>query len=463
MLGRAANAIGELRRRLDESLFPAVPAGRSTIGRGERLILLLALLTLAIVLQLFRVGPTFALDGLWAEDGTVFFQGALSQGFAQAIFSTYAGYLVVVPRLIGELGALVPLRDAAVIVTLASATVVALSGLAVWYASAAHLRNPYLRGALVAVTILAPVASLEAVASASYVSWYMLFATFWLLLWRPPTTWGAALASLFVLATWLSNPGVLFFAPLAALRALAARDRRDLLILGAFALGAAVQVPVTISSDEGIVEPLWTSDILVTYLQRVVDGAVLGENLGGDAWAAFGWPFLIALLVCAFVGLAFGVMRSSSPARHFTAVALATSLVMFLISLYQRAAAPAMVWPPDTYFGQGGRYAIVPALLLVSAALVLIDQQARLRRGPSRLPRSSMAAIGVLLVATATSFDLRNGVARGTPPWSEAVKAAASACASERLAEIPVPTSPPGFGVTVSCDRLTSAYDRRGR
>ncbi len=457
MQGHPASAIGELRKRLNESLFPPAPRGRSTIGRGERLVLLLALLALAIILQLLRAGPSYALGSIWAEDGSVFLQGALSQDFLHTVFSPYAGYLVLMPRLIGEVGGLVPLRDAPAVLAIVSASVIALSGFAVWHASAAHIRNPYLRGTLAAVTILAPVASLEAVTSGTYVAWYMLFATFWLLLWRPATIWGAALAGLFIVATALSSPGVVYLAPVAALRALAARDRHDLLIVGSFALGAAIQLPVVALSNESTVDPMWSNDIWTAYAQRVVDGAVLGENLGGDAWSAWGWPFLIALLVCASAGLVFAVMRSTPPARYLAAIAIPTSLAMFLGSAYQRAAGSALMWPPDIHHGLGGRYAIVPALLLISAALALVDQSGRPGLGPSALSRLGIAAVAVVLVGTITSFDLRNSVARGTPSWNDALKNAASACATKRLSEVMVSTSPPGFGVIISCDRVESA------
>ena len=201
----------------------------------------------------------------------------------------------------------------------------------VWYASAAQIRNPYLRGTLVVVTVLSPVASLEAVAAGSYVSWYMLFASFWLLLWRPASTRGAVLGGLFLLATALSNPAIWYFVPLFGLRLLATRDRRDGILLGGYALGAAIQLPVALASSENIVEPVWTSDIWTAFVQRVVDGGALGESLGGEAWASWGWPFLIALLGVLGGALVVGLIRTtSSSARYFAALALPTALGMFV-------------------------------------------------------------------------------------------------------------------------------------
>lgn len=460
MAGRPTSerSLGErfqaLRAHLDTWLFAAAPAGRSKLGRWEGALLATALLAIGVIAQLLRVGASDSLESLWAEDGQIFVQDTITGGFWHAVSSTYAGYLVVVPRLIGEVGAAAPLRDTAAAVAIASGIVVALCGLAVWFASAGLIRNPYLRGTLAALTVLTPVAALESVASGAYVPWYMLFATFWLLLWRPRTTLGAALAGLFILLTGLSSPGVWFFAPLAALRAIAARDRRDLLIVGSFALGAAVQVPIIALNDEATVQPLWTSDIWTAYVQRVVDGAALGERLGGAAWAHLGWPFLIALLVGAVAGLAFGLRRSTASARYLAAIAIPTSLVMFVFSVYQRAVGSQMMWPAGTHFGDGGRYAIVPALLLVSVALVLVDQSTRRRRGPAWLPWAGMATVAVLLVGLAASFDVSNGVVRGTPPWKEGLEQAAATCAAEAGTEGRVATSPPEFGISIPCDRL---------
>lgn len=445
-----------LRARLDGSLFPRVIESRLGIGRGERAVLLLSLLALAIVLQLARAGWTGSIDALWAEDGPIFLQGALTQGFGDAIVSTYAGYLVLVPRLIGEAASLVPLGDAPAAISILSAAVVALSGLAVWHASASHIRNPYLRGALVLLTVLVPVASLESIASAAYVAWYMLFATFWLLLWRPRTDWGAAVGSLFILATALSTPGVWFFAPLAALRALAIRDRRDLAIVGSFAVGAAIQLSVVVFNTEPAVTPLWTSDIWSIYIQRVVNEAAFGQRLGGFAWSHLGWPLLFVLVTAVAAGLSIGAARSNRGARYFVAIAIPTSLLMFVVSVYQRAVGTLMLWPGGAYNGTGGRYIIVPALLLVSAALVLIDVAWRRQPERPRLSLAGAAAIAVLLLAIVTSFDMHDTAIRGTPSWDSALNDAAATCAGgTEVADIPI--SPPGFGVQVPCGEISAA------
>jgi hypothetical protein len=449
--------LAALRQSIRRWLFPAPPAAGRRAGRGELALLAVSALALAVVLQLARLDIGNAVESLWAEDGPILLQGAFERGFLDALTTPYAGYLILVPRLIGEVGAAVPLRDASAAIAIASTLVVALSGLVVWVAAAGHIRNPYLRGALVALTVLSPVASLESIADGSYVLWYMLFASFWVLLWTPRSAAGAVLGGLFVLATGLSTPGLWFFAPVAGLRLLAAADRRDVAILAGYAIGAAVQVPVLPSNSETAVDPVWTNDIWTSYLQRVLDAGVFGERLGGIGWEQLGWALLIVLLLAALAGLAYVAWRSSAQVRAFVAIAVGTSLLMFVASVYQRAVGAQVMWPADVYFGNAGRYAIVPALLLASAVLVAIDRWPRPLPGPRHLPWAGLAAVAVAAVAIGSSFHVADPAVRGTPHWSEAIDAAAASCRSEGTETAPVNISPPGYALFVSCESLSDA------
>jgi hypothetical protein len=456
MTGGLRKTIAPLRVRLNRTLF-VEPERPVPGGLSGRVLVIAGLLILAILLQILRLGWENSVHALWAEDGQIFLYGALTHDFLHDAFATYAGYLVLVPRLIGELAGAFPLSDAPAVVAVASGAIVGLCGLAVWHGSAGLITNPLLRGVLVATTVLVPVGGLESVASGAYVPWFLLFATFWLLFWRPATTSGAGLGGALILATGLSTPGVWFFAPVAVLRAIAARDRRDAIVLGCFALGAAVQVPVIVLNHESSVTPRWTDAIWTDYLQRALDGAAFGLRLGGGAWSQFGWPFLIALLVCCVVALAVFVRRAGSAGLYFAAIAVPTSVAMFAVSLYQRAVGTLMLWPAGLHTGGGGRYAIVPALLLVSLALVVVDRAARRPSARTGLAWPGLALAALLLLSVASSYDVANSEGRGTPRWSESLRKAAATCRTEPAgAEVLVPTSPPPWGVPVSCDRLAS-------
>jgi hypothetical protein len=452
--------ISSVRRRLDETLFQEPPAG----APGERAPALLiggGLFALAILLQMLRVGWSPSLHSLWAEDGAIYLSGAVHNSFGGSLFDTYATYLVFVPRLIAELADLFPLRDAPAALTVISCAVVALSGLVVWVASRGLIESPHLRGALALLTVLAPVGGLESTASAAYVPWYMLFATFWILLWRPRTLTVAASAGVFALLTGMSTPGVWFFIPLALLRTLACRDRRDVALLAGFWAGALVQVPVLATNEETAVTPLWTHHIWTDYLERVVTGAALGLRLGGKIWEQVGWALLIAVLVVGIVALLWGISRTNLAARLFALVAIPTSLVMFVVSVYQRAVGTEMLWPDGLYIESAGRYAIVPTMLLVSVAAVMLDRRSRRRREEGRPRRIGYAAVAAALVVVAVSFHVENVQLRGAPPWEAALDHGAEVCAAEPGAtETAVPTSPPGWGLNVPCAELVSAPRR---
>lgn len=461
MLNRPREAIVALRRHLNRSLFTEGPDPAGGIDRVSVTVVVVAFLVIATLLQMLRIGAGNAIHSLWAEDGPIFFGGALHFGFFTNVFETYAGYLVVVPRLVGEVGAAVPLEDAPTAMAIVSGLIVGVCGIVVWVAAGSMIRNPYLRGTLVILTVLAPTGSLESVDSGTYVIWFMLFASFWLLLWRPRTTAGAALGGVFLLLTALSTPEVWFFAPVALLRLIALRDRRDALLLGGWAIGSLAQVPAYAFSDEPQVSPLYSHDIWTALLQRVLDGAALGERLGGVGWDGLGWALLIFLIVLTAIGLAIGLRRTEAQARWLAGLGILIAVAMFVLSAYQRAVGPEMAWPANVHFGDGGRYTIVPALLLVSIALALVDQLLRRPRTewlPRLGPWLAGLTIVVLLVGMAFSFDVGESAARGTPHWSEALEGAAHQCKAEPGAsEAPVPTSPPPYGVYVPCAELIDA------
>ncbi len=348
--GKAGGAAA-LRRRVAAELFPPPPERGPRLPPARAVAFVIALLVLATVLSLLRLG-TDGYRTIWAEDGTVFMQSAFTHGYWQAIFEPYAGYLNVVPRLIGGLGKVIPIQDAAAAIAILSAFCAALTGLAVWHGSAGHVRDLWLRRGLTVATALAATAGQEVLDSAAYVPWFMLVGTFWLLFLRPRTWWGAGFAAAFVLLTGLSTPGVWFFLPVAALRIFSLaprRDRREALVVGAWAVGGLVQVPVLLAQSQGT--PMWSHHIWTALVQRVVDGGIFGQRLGGGFWDVGGRPFLAVLCVAVAIALVAGLRRAPASARWFAALAIPISFGMFIVSAYERAIGPSIYWPPGASGG----------------------------------------------------------------------------------------------------------------
>jgi hypothetical protein len=451
------------RRHLDRHLFPAAEAEADAgLTRGRFAVLAGALLAIAVVVQLARIGWTGSLDALWAEDGPIYLAGAIENGFLDAITTEYAGYLVLVPRLIGEVGAAFPLRDAPAAMAIASAVLVALSGLAVWYAAAGHIASPLLRGALAALTVLTAVGSTETIVSTANVPWFMLVACFWLLLWRPRSNWSAGLGAAFIALTALSTPGTLFFLPLALLRAFAVRDGRDLAIVGGYFGANLVQLYAIARSDYEGVEPVWTGDVWDVLLQRVADGAVFGLRLGGELWALLGWPFLILLTLALLGGLVLGAWRSTPGVRWLAALTIPIAVVMFVVSIYQRAVAIPMLWHDGDWIADAGRYAVVPVMLLVGLIFALVDRGWRGRNWGER-PWLGIAMVTLILASALVSLPARNVLGRGTPPWSASMDKAERTCSAAPGSAAVFDISPPGFAFQLPCSTVLASTDAEPR
>jgi hypothetical protein len=169
-----------------------------------------------------------------------------------------------------------------------------------------------------------------------------------------------------------------------------------------------------------------------------------------------GWPLLVAIVAAIAAFLVVMLLRASSN-RLFAAIAIATSIAMFMSSAYVRAPlGDFMVWRTGEYTNLGGRYAIIPALLLIGAGLALVDSRLRSSKGR---PVAAIVTAAVLMVALVTSFDARGDFGRGGPPWDESLRTATAECEAKGLAEVQVATAPEGWMMTIACDRLVPGSD----
>jgi hypothetical protein len=97
-------------------------------------------------LQLIRQSGVESWKTVWAEDGSVYFRQTTSIGH---LFDGYAGYLQLIPRMLGLLANQLPIADVAVFFAIAGACVTALAALAVWHFSAQLVPTRVLRAVLV--------------------------------------------------------------------------------------------------------------------------------------------------------------------------------------------------------------------------------------------------------------------------------------------------------------------------
>jgi hypothetical protein len=394
--------------------------------------------------MLLRVAGRSPLHTVFPEDRTVFLPEALARPWH--LFAAYAGYLELLPRLIGQLAASVPLLDAAPVFALSGAVVAAAAGLLVYHASAGHIRSTALRALLGAAVVLLPLAPLEIADSGVDTSWYLMLALFWAALWRPATRGGLAAAAAAGFLTAASNPLALAFAPLFALRVAALRRVREHAATAGWAAGLLLQLPV----------------MAAAHRSRLGDIGGLGQTLAFYAHdvllPALGWRFAWALqavlgrngatlavgLGLAAVGCLIAV-TGSTRVRLFAAAAVVTGFLETAMAVTLSGWVP----PEKVWFGfePGSRYTALPVFLLQATAIVAVDGALRRRARAADAPGPTAAgpaaagwrfrppvrprawpasaappaiAAGVALVAVLSAgwaTDFRNSYGRGQAGW----------------------------------------------
>jgi hypothetical protein len=288
----------------------------------------------------------------------------------------------------------------------------------------------------------------------------MVFAAFWLLLWRP-TSFGKALAGgSFVALTLMNSALGLLLAPLAVLRAVAYRDRSDLALLGGFMLGAAVQAVASLSGDlDDPNQPSarWDLDLIPTFLQRVVGGLFFGYYPNSVIWMVLGKALFVVAAAALAALIYISVVRKDAPARWLSAVAIVLAIASFFIGGYLRDLSSYMLWEGDDHHTLGARHTIFPVLLLFTVILLQLQ-----RSPPALSPRAWMVtrrlALASIAVLALTGFYVGDR-SRSEAKWSIALEQAEQSCLEPSQDTVDVEINPVGLNwfVTIPCRELGGA------
>lgn len=437
-------------RRSWRALFPPDEVGPWS-ARGSALAGVIVVV--ALIVPLARHAGAGVLDTIWAEDGRVFLQDALTLAPHRALPRLYAGYLHLGPRLAAELATLFPIEAASELLVLVADAVTALCALAVFVASRSHLRSPWIRTLLALAVPLAPPAGVEVLNSIANAQWLLLFAAFWLLLWRPATTAGVVAASLLLVITALSAGLGILLLPLAILRLLAGPRARDQLPVWLFCSALALQFVATqtpaLSSAGG------SPSILVgAFAQRVGIVAVFGHRVGGTLWARYGLWCVGAAAALLVAMVVVGALLRGTRARWLVLLCAGYALLFFALSALVRGAGPGLLWSWGTWHVAGARYSYVPVLLVYSLVAAVLDARPLARGAASKLlPAARMGTLVVLVLAVVGDFRVWNDRASG-PTWSETVHHAREACRGAGNGEVTVAIAPESWSVTIPCREL---------
>lgn len=411
---------------------------------------------IAAALAWFRL-PSLARSTVWAEDGTIFLNDAISGRPAEHLFAGYQGYLQFVPRVVADITVnAVDLQHAAMTVTLLSCAIVGLAAALVFWCARDAVPSSLLRLVLASITVLAPLVPIELLGNAANLHWFFLWMLLWVFLYVPRTRLGAILLSVVALVCAMSEIQLLFLVPLFLL------PRGSRLVwpprIG-LVIGLCAQIVTTLISPRpshagGLGGALRNYVAEVALPNFTANRATLNELLGPQAflWETLAViPFLLALAV----GLRFGTR-------------LQRVTMLYLVP------GSFVLWIGDAFLnGWGGspvgsapfqfvRYAVVPSMFvlasLVMAAQILISQPER--TGGRLLGRSlGFIALAALVVTLVVHFVPSETTRSDGPSWQSAIATAQTACRSVSGTAVQRITIAPHTGAAlwqfdISCSRL---------
>jgi hypothetical protein len=380
---------------------PAEPAPRAGLPRWAFLLVQVAVIALGALVMLARVGGRPVWKSAYAEDPGIYLPGALAHPWQ--LLQSYGGYLQLVPRLIGQAAALLPIRHASVAFAVGGAVVASACALFAYHASAGQVSSRWLRGLLGLSVLLLPVAQLEIADDGVNTIWYLLVALFWAALWRPRTRGGAAAAAVMAFAAAASSSLAFLFVPLFAARAVVVPRRlREHAATAGWALGCVPQVGVILTSHLSRFIPRDPVNAVLFYAHEVLLPA-LGWHLSWhlrDALGLTGATVLVGVLIV--VVLACVVVTQDRRCRVFVITAVLTGLVFSAFTSAFAWSGPGL--PVTIAVEHGARYSTMPILLLDAALIVAADAYARRWWPRPRAIAAVVALIAVLAVGWATDF-----------------------------------------------------------
>lgn len=441
-------------------LFPV--AARSPRSRPSLAGAYVTVLAAIGATALLRQSGLPATSTIWAEDGRIFYAQALRMSFWRTLVTPHDGYGQLFPRVVVQVTRLATPGQAAEILASIGAFSLAAIACLVFHMARGHIASPALRTLLVAAIVLLPVASAELLDNVVNVPWWLFFASFWALLWRPSSATGRAAAGLVCLLAAASEPLVGLFLPLSVARALALRNARDQAPTVGIVSGLLYQVLVTVRSSGNIVSSAGSvAGLAQSFSVRVGLGLAGGEK-GTDWLFVHERPTAVglgAVVLCSL--LAIGVFFGGSlRVRVFTLAAAGFCVGCYVVPVWLRGLGPTM---QIARVEVASRYQAVPVLLLVSTILVIADHWANAgTAAPQRWRSVIVVAVCACLLGPTWAVDFRDSNQRSAgPAWGTEVAKATAQCRRAPTAKVSLTIDPPGWNVSLRCGDLDASRPRQ--
>ena len=393
----------------------------------------------ATAILILALRARFAISRLWAEDGHIFLQQAINDGVIRSFGDSYHGYYLFLPRVIGAIAALVPIRDAAPATWVCVAAVIGWCAATIYAESAGWLATVPARVALALSIVLLPALGLEAIASSSDLQYTLLFTALVALTGLSTSRWSSVNRVVIVALTALTTPLAVFLTPFAVLRVWRSRPRRfdatviafSVAIVGQFAMIAAGHAARSSSPAKGL--------IVTHFYHWVVYTNLLPKRIASTTVT---FAPVLSVIGASLVVLA-AVLAWRRPQRG-------TAVLLLLV--------PAVGFAFWTFagirYGLPVRYRAFSAYCVVWAVLVASEELLRALRPHVPLDgRHASIFVVILVLGWLTYWQPVPRRASG-PAWSVALSTADRKCRSERRSEVAVTISPGGPGSPIWSVRL---------
>jgi hypothetical protein len=412
------------------------------------------------VVAALRVGPASQRFALGSEDGRIFTQQVRELGVVRSIFTTYAGYFHLVPRVIAALASPFSLDRTPLIYGIAAALVAGSCGAIVARCTwGMGLTMPVVALMWVAGVLL-PASGWETAMWLTMAEWYVIatfvvFAGAWVAGYDPPGRWTWPI----LLVAGLTSPLLVTSLPFLLVAAWRRHRRSAWVVPGIVAATAVVHLVGRAISAPPSGAGHWTVDeIIRMYAVRVVGGAIGGANGLSNEVARLGVNTFYVLGVLAVVGLSLAAFRLDLDRRIAVWYLVYASVAYLAMAIVLRPAFFAHTLPIGEIVRDGRhtfwnlRYMAAPVAALTLAVLVFVDRGLRRGSVPTRaMAWTALCGLAVVLAVNVPVYLHRDTVAN----WDAQVAAARDSCAhhmttSVRLTYGPF-TSDPVWHLTLTC------------
>ena len=401
----------------------------------------------------------------WAEDGSLFYQGAVEGSFVDTLKDPTAGYLLLLGRIGGNITSYFPIEYVTLVNFMIATFVMALCIVTLFHHSRTLVSKISLRVCAAIGVAFIPIANFDSLANLANLHFTLPFVVLIVLISSQKSSKTSLLSVLLIILACLSDPLCIFCLP-ALINMKKAQARFTLsfnksLYSKAYLASMATQIVFTVvyltQGARSIGQEHSVIKTTYLFLDRVVGstfipgwGHVFSSDLTGDLFIAKLWGR--ALIAAVILTIWIVVYRKLISKKIMEQRCLLKSQFI----LFQLLASSLAYWfTAGIIFNPEPRYGIFPALCLLMAATVIIDRYS----STNTTSKSRNLTVWIFCASISATWILSwspNAYRITGPQWSEEIVKAYNLCTNSNSKSAKLQILPGGdnWYVKVPCSSL---------